>query len=415
MFLLLILTPTIKPMKFLYLTLCIGFSISLSASAQKVFTFNQGHMASNQFYQAIPFEYIMHKIVIEAEVNGHTGRYILDTGAMCIIFKDSTIKQDYKVLRQMNINDANDKKRKTDVVQLNHIRIGELDYYDIPALYIKPFEGVLNCFNVDGLIGSNLLRFGALKIDMVNQLLLLADSFQDFDLERKEGIRLHCNKVQSSPFISLRMNGVKQKKVLVDTGSGGVYAFGEKVCFRMQHKGLFDQPAYVSSGTNSHGAWGTDSIDVKTNIWKVDELTFAGATFNNLLLRSDMTSSRIGMKLLENGEIIMDYPQKRFFFKAYDQKCDSVSVAGFGVDFASINDTLRVNGIWFGSEAEQKGIARGDILLDVVGFNLRETTLCEQFFQLKSQSEDKDELVFVLRRRSNGEEYQVELKRIKYE
>ena len=388
----------------LFLTIC---------SAQKKFTFNQGRISKDQFYEVIPFEYVMDKIIIEAEVNGVKGRYIVDTGAMCIVFKDSVNKHNYNVIRRMNIEDANDRKKETEIVQVNNIRIGELEYYKIPALYIEPFEGLLKCFEVDGMIGSNLLRFGAFKIDVKNEKLHLADSYKDFDLQKKQGGKLYVNRVQSSPYIKLSINGIKQHGVLIDTGSGGIYSFNENVAKQMQHKGLFDQPAYESSGTNSQGAWGLDSTDIQTQIWRVNQLQIANAEFTNLLLRSDHTSSRIGMELLKNGELIVDYPKKRFFFKPYKSVTEDLSVAGFGIDFASINDTIIVNGLWSGTIAEQQGISIGDILVDIRGFDLRDADLCEKFFLLKQLAFNKNELDFIFRRNDSDDEYSVVLQRLK--
>jgi len=355
----------------------------------------------------------MDKIIIEAEVNGVKGRYIVDTGAMCIVFKDSTNEQNYDVIRRMNIEDANDRKKETEIVQVNNIRIGELEYYNIPALYIKPFAGLLKCFDVDGMIGSNLLRFGAFKIDVKNKKLYLANSYKDFNLRKKQGGKLYVNRIQSSPFIALTLNGKKQHGVLFDTGSAGIYSFNENVAKQMQIKGLFDQPAYESNGTNSQGAWGLDSTDIQTQIWRVNHLQLANAEFTNLLLRSDHASSRIGMELLENGEFILDYPNKRFFFHPYKLVTEKLSVAGFGIDFASINDTIRVNGIWSGTIAEQRGILKGDILVNIRGFDLREAELCEMFFLLKQLALNKDELEFVFRREDSTEEYSVVLQRLK--
>ncbi|MBS2097503.1 aspartyl protease family protein [Carboxylicivirga linearis] len=388
----------------LFLTLC---------SAQKKFTFNQGSISTDQFYEVLPFEYLMDKIIIEAEVNGVRGRYIVDTGAMCIVFKDTANNHNYNVIRRINIEDANDRKKETEIVQVNKIRIGELEYYNIPALYIEPFVGLLKCFDVDGMIGSNLLRFGAFKIDVKNEKLYLADSYKDFNLQKKQGGKLYVNKVQSSPFISLKMNGKKQNGVLIDTGSGGIYSFNENVAKQMQQKGLFNQPAYESNGTNSQGAWGLDSTDIQTQLWRVNNLQVANADFTNLLLRSDHASSRIGMELLENGELVVDYPKKRFFFKPYKSVTEGLSVAGFGIDFASINDSIRVNGLWSGTIAEQQGISKGDVLVDIKGFDLRDADLCQKFFLLKDLAFNKNELDFIFRRKGSDDEYSVVLQRLK--
>ncbi|MCU4173475.1 aspartyl protease family protein [Carboxylicivirga sp. N1Y90] len=392
------------------LLICLSFT---PIHSKGKFTFNQGNINKEQYYETIPFEWLMDKVIIEAEIDGQLGRYILDTGAMCILFKDSTKQQDYSELKIMKISDANKKVKTTKVVKVPKIKIGELIYSDIPALYIEPFEGALKCFEVDGLIGSNLLRFGAFKIDVEARQLILADSFQDFDLELTDGIKMKLDKTQNSPRISLKMNGQKQKNTLVDTGSGGIYAFSHKVAQKLQRKGKLDEPKYVSSGTNSQGAWGVDGSEKKTNIWQVDKLEIAGNQFKNSLLRSDKSSARIGMQLLANGPFVLDYPQERFFFLSNKEKVEPLSVASFGIDFVSINDTIKVNGIWQNSLAAQSEVQKGDVLVDVLGFELRETSMCKMFSALKTKGKDYDKLEFVFRKRDSAQEYSLVLDRLK--
>ncbi len=380
--------------------------------AQKSFTFCQGEINQSDYFETIPFEFVLGKIVVEAKIEGKKGRFILDTGAMCILFKYSTKEQNFDVLRTMNLKDANKKSKKAEVVKVESIQIGGLVYSDIPALYIDEFEGALKCFEVDGLLGSNLLRFGAFKVDVQRQEVILADSYQDFGLSRDTGIKMKNNKVQSSPHIALKLNGVKQKHILVDTGSNGIYAFSNKVSAKMQRKGKFDHPAYTSSGTNSQGAWGVDGSEKVTKIWQVDALELNGTFFTKNLLRSDEASSRIGMSLLDQGEFVLDYPQERFFFLPYEDKENSLSIGGFGIDLASINDTLKVNGIWSGTEAERSELEKGDILIDVTELDFPDNSLCTMFFELKKQAKKYNELEFVFLKPDTNKELRLKLKRI---
>ncbi|MCU4165256.1 aspartyl protease family protein [Carboxylicivirga caseinilyticus] len=377
--------------------------------AQSKFTFNQGQISKEQFYQILPIEYLRNKIIIQADVDGIKGRYIVDTGAMCIVFKDSTKEQNHQNLLKMPIVDANGIRNEADVIQIKEIRLGELEYHNIPALSIEAHE-LFKCFNVKGFIGSNLLRFGAFKIDIPSKELHIADSYSDFDLKKKEGQKLWLNKVQNSPFIRMEFNGVQQQGVLVDTGSDCIYSFNNKVVQRMQKKGLLNKPAFQSSGTNSQGAWSMDSMDIKSNIWRVNKLKVADSEFTDLLLRSDDASSRIGMQLLENGVFVLDYPKKRFFFQSID-KIKS-EVRGFGIDFIAKNDSIIVNGIWSGTKAEKEGVQIGDRLIEITGFQLRDSDLCDKFFLLKQLALGKDELEFVMRRKDSDDEYSVTLQRI---
>lgn len=167
--------------------------------------FNAGSINTEKFYTELPFEYEHDKIVIEATMNGVKGRYLLDTGAMCILFKDST-EQELDVIQVMNVGDASGKKQKAEVIRLPIIEIGSLKYSNIPALYVDEFAGPFKCLGYKGLIGSNLLRFGAFKIDWDQQKIIIADSFQSIGCKVDDGVKMHVNKQQSSPFAKVKVN-----------------------------------------------------------------------------------------------------------------------------------------------------------------------------------------------------------------
>jgi len=402
-------TPNLKNRKsFLYtISLCLLFIITnVSAFSQ----FNGGVINTDNFYTEVPFEYVQDKIVIHASMNGVEGRYLLDTGAMCILFKDST-EQQFANSQEMKIGDANGKKQQAQTVVMPWIQVGELRYENIPALYIEMFDGPFKCLGYKGIIGSNLLRFGAFKIDWSAQKIIIADSYEALGGEFENSSKLRVNKQQSSPFVKVKVNGKSIKWVLLDTGSGDSFSLYDKSAQWLDKKNAIKAPAYVSSGTNSHGAWGAGQH--QTRIYNNVELAIGHVNFNNSIIETSAGKSKIGMKALGLGDFIIDYQQKRFFFDLNKTK-QAWTIESFGVDLIMENDRFIVNGIWSGSEAEKQGIEKGDVLEEVAGMRFSEISSCDVFLSLKDITKDKNQLAFYFRKPNEEQAKKYTLSRIRF-
>ncbi|MBR8534643.1 aspartyl protease family protein [Carboxylicivirga sediminis] len=371
--------------------------------------FNEGQPVTDNFYTEIPFEYLHDKIVIEANMNGIKGRYLLDTGAMCVLFKDST-NQQYDNSSKIRIGDATGKKQMAEVVRMPLIEVGDLQYEDIPVMYVDMFAGPFKCLGYKGIIGSNLLRFGAFKIDWHQKKLVITDSFQTLGKQSKQGAKMHVNKQQSSPFIKCKINSKNIGWVLLDTGSGDIFSLYNPTASWLTKKKAIGQPDYVSSGTNSHGAWGAG--DYETSIYCNSTLQIGITQFQSVSLETSDGKSKIGMKMLEQGNFILDYPQKRFFIEV-DENSNDLAIESFGIDLIMKDDLFIVNGIWKGTAAEESGIEKGDIVEDIEGVNLKDKSSCEVFLTIKALTKAKDELTFYLLKPDGSESRKVTLPRLK--
>ncbi|WP_439185012.1 aspartyl protease family protein [Carboxylicivirga taeanensis] len=381
------------------------FLICLSVSAQ----FNAGRLVTEKFYTEIPFEYVHNKIVIEATMNGVKGRYLFDTGAMCILFKDSAAHQ-FAKSSDMRIGDATGKKRWAQVVQVPLIEVGGLAYENLPALYVETFEGPFRCLGYKGIIGSNLLRFGAFKVDWQKRRLIIADSYQTLGAGSMLSAKLYADKKQSSPFVKVKVNDKNIKWVLVDTGSDDSFSLYAPTASWLIKKGVLGQADYSSTGSNSHGAWGAGQH--ARSFFKALDLEIGNTWLTKVSVETSSGKSKIGMKLLEKGNFILDYPQKRIFFEEHSDD-SPITIEGFGIDLIMLNEQFLVNGVWIGTAAEAGGVEKGDVVENIEGMNFSDKTICEAFLTLKELTRNRQELTFFLRKSDAQETYKITLKRIK--
>lgn len=397
----------LKIVVFIQVFLC---CYNLSGIAQ----LNKGKSVQKNFYSEIPFEFIKDKIIIEARVNGQKGRFIFDTGAPCIVFKDSS-KAPFPKLQDLHVRDANNNRQLTEIVNLEQVQLGGVAFTNIPAVFSEPFPSPFSCFNVDGYIGSNVMRFGAFKVDWKRQVLIIADSYKDFNLTKKEGIKLLVNQVQSSPYISIKLNEKLTETVLIDTGSDDFYSLSNKHLKYFQSKGyLKDQVCYKSTGSSSHGMGGIDQSSQGSNIVSINDFRIHEALFKDLVIRTTNASSRIGTGLLNKGNFVLDYRHKRFFFDPSDSD-RTFQEKSFGVDLVVKNDTFRVGGVWQGTAADSLGIKVGDIVMDIDTFGLTGKNPCEVFFKLSDYTRDKTFITLFYRKEGDEELQHVPLKRITFD
>lgn len=394
-------------MKRLGIILCSLF-LYISVFAQ----FNKGAVSADRYYTELPFAYEYDKIVVEATFGGVSGRYLFDTGALCVLFKDSLNSQSFVQLDEVAVGDANGQKEKAQLVEMPTIKLGDIVYTNIPTIYVEMFDGPFQCLGYDGIIGSNLLRFGAFKVDWQNQKIIIADSYQTLGFNKEDGVKLKVNKSQSSPFVKCKINNKNIKWVLIDTGSGDGFELNATSAKWLKRRHALGKPAYSSSGTSAHGAWGAG--DHSTQYFSDITLSVGNTVFENAQLESGQGKSKIGMKLLELDDFAIDYPQKRLFFEP-DSSNVNLLIESFGIDIVLVEEEFIVNGVWDDTQAFKSGIEKGDVIVDILGLGFNQMAACDALVAMKQFAKDKDELTFLYRKKGQDNVWQVKLRRIVFD
>jgi len=385
---------------------------SLNINAQ--LNLNKGTVSPRKYYQELNSEFVNGKILMEAEIGGSKSKFILDTGAPLCITQECQEKNNYQLLYETTITDANGLNHQSKIVNVKEFKIGDLIYRNIPALVVDLKSSVLECFGVDGLIGSNLLRFGAVQIDWKNQKVILSNSYKNFHLQKADGEPLLVNDVQSSPYLTVSINAKITDRLLIDTGSDDFYSFTVKGLDYVQSKGYLKEAVLMkSNGSSSVGLYGS-FIQGSDKLVKIDSLTIGKMAhlhgFHTVTTNDDQ--SRIGVYLLRQGLTTIDYPNELFFFKLYnsDFKYEYVT---FGFDFIIDNKKIIAGSVWIDSDAEKKGLSVGDEIIDIEGFNLPEKDICQAFFELKKFIKDQQSIKLQYRQKADGQIKQIELSRMK--
>jgi hypothetical protein len=309
-------------------------------------------------------------------IEGKTYRFILDTGAPNIISQElfQIIKNDS--LDTKPITDINQKKLDLQVVSIPNLVLGGVIFKNSAALvYDLELNKILDCFQIDGFIGSNMLRNSIVQIQLKNKMLTITNDKKRLHLNRKNATKLKLLGIQSSPFIWMNLygKGKAKEQVLIDTGMAGFYDMSNKD-FKIFHDKDIIQFIDSSKGSYVGGLFGSEN---KTEQYRslIPKMKIAKSTFINFVTTTTHDKfSKIGTDILDYGNMTIDYKNKRFYFDSFKKEIN-LKKKELGFDPAFVNDKIVVGFVW--NENLKKIISYGDEIIEVNHIIIQDSDLCD--------------------------------------
>ncbi|OYU81713.1 MAG: hypothetical protein CFE23_02175 [Flavobacterium sp. BFFFF1] len=344
---------------------------------------NQGTIKNEDYFVELPFEYVNGKIIIPVKINDKTYKFLLDTGAPNCVFKNLNTVLNPEIVQSISVLDANNNKSTMNVVKLPDIAIGNIIFQNAVALSSND-EGnlVLDCFKIDGFIGSNMLRNSIIQIDTKNRILRITNKTEKLNFNKKSKIKLSLIGIQSNPYISLAIKGKKsiKEKVLLDTGMKGFYDISKKTYDLLKSKNIV-AVINTGSGTQDIGLFGNANMNEQLRVL-IPKINLANSTFLNITtVTTDDSNSRIGINLFEQGIGTIDYLHKKFYFDSYDENTVDLTEKLMGFSPTIIGNKLAVGIVWDENLKDQ--IYTGDEIIEVNGINYEHFQICD-FLSQKS-------------------------------
>ncbi len=372
------------------------------------FSLNKGKTKTQDYYTEITFEYVKSKIIIPVEIEGKTYRFILDTGAPNIISKELSYLLKNDSLTTIPITDINQKKKQLKVVSIPEIILGDIVFENSAALVFDlKQDKIIDCFGIDGFIGSNMLRNSILQIQLNNKRLIITDQKNKLQLNRKNSTKLKLLGIQSSPFVWINLfgNGKAKEQVLIDTGMIGFYDMSKKNFKTFNDKNIIQ---FIDSSNGGHTGGIFGFVD-KTLHYRslIPEIKLSNSSFLNFVTTtSNDKFSKIGTDILEYGEITIDYKNKRLYFDSFKKETDlKEKVLGFVPTF--IDNKIVVGFVW---DKELKDLIDfGDEIIEINNTKIQESDFCD--LVLVKNIFKNDEKFNILIKRKNGDMIELNLEK----
>jgi len=377
-----------------YIKTIIFFLISVSLSGQGL-NFNKGKSTKKNYYTEIVYKEIRGKIIIPVIIDGKTYQFLLDTGAPNLITSNLNDKINSKHLKEIKVNDANNKNRKLNVVSIPLITIGEVSFKNTPTIVNnKNSNFIFDCFKVEGIIGSNMLRNSIIQILPKKKLIKLSNSKEHIFYNEDHAIDISLKGRQSSPYIWIDLVGKDKGKehVLFDTGMKGFYDLSKKNYNVFKKKHIFLKIS-EGVGVNSMGLFGPSD---KSNIYRLltPEIIINKGLFKNVIVTTtNSKNSRIGTEILEYGNVILDFKNKKFTFNPFQETVD-LNKKLFGIDPIIMDNKIVIGIVW--DEELKSKIHFGDEIISVNGEKYEDIDICDVITK-ESILEARDSIEFELK------------------
>ncbi len=383
--------------------------VLFSCTTQKQFTHNKGHSVQSDYYSTIPFEWVRNKIIVPVEINGKTYRFLVDTGSSNAISERLQKELQYPILINQFIRDQSGKGDSLQIVEMKELAFGGVLFNNTPAIVFPDSTLLLQCYGVEGIIGSNMLRNSIIRFSLPEKTITVTDNSQKIKLNKKQSSKLWLTPMQSLPYFWVSIENEKKgtQLLLFDSGMKGLYSLSVKKYTNTFKKRKIFKPLGYSYGNNSYGLYGFAENDYHYKLL-LPVMNINGMLLNNVVTyTTSNNNSRIGAEVFEHAIVTLDYINKRIYFEPLFEKEKDVYKKTYPVDPNLISNKLCIGYVW--DENLLSEVSVGDQILSIDDTDCRELTPCDVLLNdLQSNKQDSMSLTI---QKSNGDIHKIIIKK----
>ena len=357
--------------------------------------FNQGSINLIEYYEVIPYQTEIGKIILPVTIKDKTYRFLLDTGAPNLFSPELLKELNVAEGDSINVNDANNQDQKMKFVVVPQLKIGNLIFKNQAGL-IYNFEehNLLSCYKIDGFIGSNLLRNSIIKINSANKTIIITNKIKSLNIDKKP-IKMKLVGNQKSPYVELKFVGKNKEKasdmVLVDTGMDGLYDMSKRAYSIFEKSKIFEA-LYSATGIGDSGLFGAGNSN-EQKLLEIENANLNQQIINNIMVTTTTDdNSRIGLDFLKYGDITLDFLNKKFYFESTKTIDLKEKAPKFNASIQ--NNKVVVGLVW--DERLKTLMYTGDEFISVDQIDITNISLCD-FLKLKKEWKNKDKYILKIK------------------
>lgn len=355
---------------------------SFFVNAQNPINLNQGVIESKNYHQTVKYQKNKNKIIVNVSVHGKNYKFLLDTGAPFSVSKKFFEENHLQKKAAINILDASGKKSEVITTTLPRLQIGEISFLNSEGIVLPDSASVLtDCFKIDGIIGSNMLRNSVLQIDDKRQEITITKNARTLNLQKVPYQPMKLSAFQSNPQITLILQKGTERladNLLFDSGMDSFYDMSYEAYQFFNKKYVLE---LIAEGKGSM-VWGLHGYEKPKPmaLFNIPSVIVNDHRFNNVTVSTTPAhESRLGALLLEYGKVTLDYSKKRFYFEPYskEENHKNLSQRPMGISPIVLDSKLAVGIIW--DKALEGQVNVGDEILHVNGIDFEKLNFCDLF------------------------------------
>lgn len=363
-------------MKRLIALLLISISLSACVSLKRNQLWEKGDVLRLEEKVSFPFTEKWGMIFLPVTINGQTFNFLLDTGAPNVLDLKTLEALDIPAYPFGMVTDAYGNQNPLNFAITDQFTVGPLEHKKIGAL-IADFRSVpiFDCMEIDGLIGSNMMRKAVWQIDFRRKMIHVAPDASHFDLNQATQLRIRT-KGTGTPITDIQLGQTRLKNQTVDFGSGnGITILKEKV----PPSSIKDTVAisYGNAGTGLYGARQDTVYYLRT-----DSLRIGPDYLSDAVLRvRNNTGGLLGLKFWRHYTVTIDWSAGALYMEPYQDTPQIKSTSfGFGTDMS--RDTLRISSLTKPSPASEAGLQLQDRIIRLGTTPVTQLDYCQVLEQL---------------------------------
>jgi|GEM_PF-820217 len=326
-----------------------------------------GKITEDGFLEEIPLEERLGYAIIPVTIAGQTYDFMVDTGAPNVLSHELFEALDLKARTSMTIIDSQGERENTGLVKVPGIKIGSVEFKNTAAAIIDlNANETLACLEIDGIIGSNLMRLAKWQIDFTNATVRFTDDFFRLDIDENKAHRLpFFTNALGTPNFGLSLYDVPVVGgVTIDFGSNGYLTLPRKTL------GALDSPEVKivqSFGINSIGVFNKLNFDT-TEHALIPWLSLGDLNLEETLVEfaAESEANTLGTDFFGHYTTTLDWEQEMLFLEeqtAFHNK----EWIDFGLHAFFDQNTLIVSKVTLGTQPFQQGIRPGDQIISYNG------------------------------------------------
>ena len=326
--------------------------------------------AQQHIETSFPYRLVGGKILIDMKMNGQLRSFIFDTGGQTALTEEVCDELALSAANATNITDVNGNESKYKQVLVRELKdVNEkFCFKDVMAIVI-PAKSALNCFKVDGIIGSDLMRYSIVEIDSRNKNIRIFNSGKLPSMRKM----LPFARQDFMPVINLQIGKLEVLPVLFDTGCPSFLNLKDSDFTAIRDHGVFQlKNTYLEDGSLGLSGESTQAISYRVEF---PSLSIGPSRFENV---SSKTSSSpltlLGIKLLDYGKVTIDYPKCRFYFELFEEKVQDLTSSHNLFALGVKNGDLCVSSV---DESLKNQLSIGDRVLKINGKLVGKFDFCE--------------------------------------
>jgi len=319
------------------------------------------------------------KYIVTVETPAGPRRFIFDTGASRTTISEKLGRESNLLAAgRSTVGDFEGYRGQMATAIVPWLRMGEAVFQNRPV-DVLPDSSYVWCLGADGIVGSDLLRRFVVRFSSDSLISLAGDCRQFGDLDRRQALRLHCS--GGRPFVRFHAGGGTARMefvALFDSGSSGLFDCRYSECLELIDRGIL-RDVHRAAGHSGRVGWTNRSSVREVVRGRIPRIEFAAAAAltNAPVGETYGSCNKLGCGLLRRGEVVIDYPGRRFWFLPHAGRPDPADAPMHNVTVAIEGGRPVVGIVW--DEALADIVAPGDRIVCLGTLDVSEVDPCAFF------------------------------------